>query len=147
MWHISIFNIFLFPNIYLPYFFNYVFQKILHNRKSKTRYVYHWTVTYYGRQNINLYSNVPKKKKSIDSKETNNSLKFKNGPGTFIVLPYFFILSLMRTSSLLFTHYHFTATKSYTYLTVLQSNPKYPRIEHFKLDSKLVTWGLFPLHH
>lgn len=53
----------LFPNIYLPYFFNYIFQKILHNWKSETRYVYHWTVTYYGkktkkqhRTNVSLYS-------------------------------------------------------------------------------------------
>lgn len=69
-------HLFLFPNIYLPYFFNYIFQKILHNRESKTRYVYHWTVTYYGRQKINLYSNVKKKKKSTDKKEANNSLSF-----------------------------------------------------------------------
>lgn len=83
-----------------------------------------------------------KKKKSTDCKEANNSLtflKFKNGPGTFTVLPYFFIMSLMRTSSLLFTHYHFTATKLYTYLAVLQNNPEYQQIEHFKLDSILIT--------
>lgn len=45
---------------------------------------------------------------------------------------------LIKSSSLVFTQDHFTATTLYTHLTVLQSNLR-QRIEHFELDSKPVS--------
>lgn len=83
----------LFLNIYSPYFFNYIFQKILHNWKSETRYVYHWTVTYYGKKKTN-HKSVLNKIKINTIKRTMTLLLFitsENGPELLQLYPIFLV--------------------------------------------------------